>query len=88
MSESNTIIPFRRKGSTYDEIVREMSPDAQYLLSATWATLAKRFMPDLPEAEAIAGFKKLHAAALIEIIYDDGVADLRVTKRLLQRLIG
>jgi len=52
-----------------------LSPDARASLDVTWATLAKRCAPDMPEAEAIASFKELHAAGLIELVQEgDGVA--------------
>jgi hypothetical protein len=64
---------------SYAERERLLSSDARTLLDATWASIARRRMPEMPEAEAIAGLKELHAAGLVELIRDgDGLA-LRMT---------
>ena len=60
---------------SYAERERLLSPEARTVMDTTWAMLAKRCAPDIPEAEAIAGFKELHAAGLVEIVKDgDGLA--------------
>jgi hypothetical protein len=51
-----------RPAATYAERETRLSLGARHLLEETWAILAKRFRPDVPEAEAIAAFKELHAA--------------------------
>jgi len=44
-------------------------------MDATWAILAKRFAPDMPVAEAIAAFKELHAAGVVQLVQEgDGLA--------------
>jgi len=65
----------------YAERERHLSPGARKLMDATWASLAKRFMPDMPEAEAVAAFKELHAFGLIELVRVRGGVELRMIER-------
>jgi hypothetical protein len=61
-------------GEPYRQRERLLSPGAQELLNTTWAMFARRLMPDMREAEAIAAFKELHAAGLVELVQvGDGV---------------
>jgi hypothetical protein len=64
----------------YAKRERLISPDARGFLNETWAILASRLAPHLPEAEAIEYFKEMHAAGLVELVYDDaGTVELRLT---------
>lgn len=68
------------KALPYADRERLMSPGARRFLNETWAILAKRFVPDMPEKEAIGYFKEIHAAGLIELVYDDaGAVEVRLT---------
>jgi hypothetical protein len=59
---------------SYAERERLLSPGARHLMEDTWRTYARRLMPNMPEKEAVAAFKELHAAGLIQLVRDgDGV---------------
>jgi hypothetical protein len=59
---------------SYREREQLLSLEARKLMDVTWAMFAKRLMPDMPKAEAIAAFKELHAAGLVELVrVGDGV---------------
>ena len=63
------------RGLLYRERERLLSSSARSFMEATWALFAKRDAPHMPQAEAVAAFKELHAAGLVELVHDgDGVA--------------
>jgi hypothetical protein len=63
------------RGLLYRERERLLSSSAGAFVDATWALFAKRVAPHMPEAEAVAAFKELHAAGLVELVQErDGLA--------------
>jgi hypothetical protein len=55
---------------SYDEREALLGERGRKLMDAFWAAMARRLVPSMPEAEAIAALKELHAKGFVKIVGD------------------